>query len=178
MSAVLTFLKFLYAHKEKIILGAMIIAFAGVAYTQWKSKEDGGAGGRNPDGSTQTGGNNGSPPPRKAQSFKIPVVANRYPLHTYIDVTDEGIFKKPEREEPGKEPEKPKEWAQINVKSIFDATRSGSYIAIIEVNKRRRFVKEGEQFDEYRVERIDGVKNCLTIERRGEEEKREFCKED
>ncbi len=156
----------------------MIVAFAGVAYTQWKYKKERGASGTNPGGSTQTGGSGQSSPPRKPQSFRIPVVGNRYPLNTYLKVAAEDPFKEPEREKPGKKPDEPKKWAEINIKSIFDPTRSGSYIAIIEINDRRRFVKEGDQFDEYMVYRIDGVKNCLTIERRGEEQKREFCKEE
>ena len=43
------------------------------------------------------------------------------------------------------------------------------------------FVKEGEQFGDYQVTRIDGVKKCLTIVRRGsqtEDNKKEFCTED
>jgi hypothetical protein len=88
------------------------------------------------------------------------------------------VFEEPAAKRRGEEEDKPKEWAEIKVKSIFDATRSGSFIAIIEVNNRRRFVKEGEQFDEYTVQRIDGVRNCLTIVRRGEEGEREFCREE
>jgi len=181
LSAILAFLKLIYTHKEKIILGVMIVAFAGVAYTQWKAKNAGEAGGK---GGTDSGGivqpddNKASPPARKPQSFDVPPVANTYPLDIYARVTTKkDIFEEPARERRERGEEKPKEWAQINVKSIFDATRSGSYIAIIEVDKRRRFVKEGEQFEEYTVQRIDGVRNCLTIVKRGEEEEKEFCRE-
>ena len=181
MSAVLAFLKFIYRHKEKIILGVMIVAFAGVASIQWKAKKGGeadGKGGANTGGIVQPDDNKTSPPPRKPESFVVPPVSNTYPLETYAKLAaKKDIFEEPARERRDRGEDKPKEWAQINVKSIFDATRSGSYIAIIEVDKRRRFVKEGEQFDEYTVQRIDGVRNCLTIVRRGEEGEKEFCRE-
>ena len=181
MNAVLAFLKFLFRHKEKIILGIMLIAFAAVAYTQWEiikernssSQDDEG---ENPNDTPED--DKPVPPARKPESFRVPRLINKYGKDTYVElVTARDIFKEPEKKKRGSEPEKPKEWAEVNVKSVFDPTRAGSYIAIIEVDKRRRFVKEGEQFDEYTVKRIDGVRNCLTIERRGEGE-REFCKEE
>jgi len=155
----------------------MIVAFAGVAYVQWKAKSDGktdGKSGTNPDGVVQP---EDKPPPRKAQSFVVPPVTNTHPLDTYEKLVSEKIFEEPAREKRERGEDKAKEWAQITVKSVFDPTRSGSYIAIIEVDKRRRFVKEGEQFEEYTVQRIDGVRKCLTIVKRGEEGEREFCKE-
>ncbi len=57
-------------------------------------------------------------------------------------------------------------WPDIIVKSIFDPAKSGNYIAIIEINTRKRFVRQGEQFGDYRVQRIDGECGCLTIVRR------------
>ena len=51
-------------------------------------------------------------------------------------------------------------------------------IAIIEVDGKREVVKEGGQLGDYSVTRIDGVRNCLTIVKRGSEsgeDKREFC---
>jgi hypothetical protein len=185
LSTVLVFFKFLYRQKEKIVLVVMIVAFAGVIFVQWKSGENdetGGNKGGNSDNGIQPIAQPKSPAPRKPLSFKTPPAANEYSAAKYIKVVTppsggKGIFEKPEKEKRQQESDKPKEWADIKIKNIFDATRSGSYVAIIEVDKRRRFVKEGEQFLEYTVQRIDGVRNCLTIVRRGEEGEKEFCKE-
>ncbi len=54
------------------------------------------------------------------------------------------------------------EWPEIKVVSVFDPKQSGNYVCIIEMNGRRRFVKEGDEFSDLRVLRIDGTENCIT----------------
>lgn len=186
MSAVLAFFKFIYEHKEKLILGVLVVVFAGVAFVHVRAKKNSGSKKENAKNSTITGQDKRKGPPRRKPSqYRIPVFGNKYSLETYLRlIKKKDIFKEPEikKEKPEQEPKKKiPRWAEITIKSIFDPTRSGSYIAIIEVDKRRRFVKEGEQFGEYEIRRIDGVRNCLTIVRRGtrgEGEEKEFCKKD
>ena len=176
MGAILGFLKLLYEHKEKIILGALIIAFTGVGYTYWKKSGDEGKNGPEPPPKPPTG----TALEIKAKKYKIPNLGNRSPIEKQLAHTDEGIFTIPEQTEGTTDTVEQAEWPTIVIKSIFDATRSGTFIAIIEVNGKREFMKEGEDFLEfYEVRRIDGVRNCLTIVKRksksGEDE-REFCK--
>lgn len=186
MSAVLAFFKFIYEQKEKLILGVLVVVFAGVAFVHVRAKKDSGSKKENAKNSPITGRDKREiVPPREPSQYRVPVLGNKYSLETYLRlIKKKDIFKEPEikREKPerGLEEKIPR-WAGITIKSIFDPTRSGSYIAIIEVDKRRRFVREGEQFGEYEVRRIDGVRNCLTIVRRGtkgEGEEKEFCKKD
>jgi len=175
LSSVLAYLKLIYEHKEKIILGLLIIAFAVVGYQQYKLKKDMNMGkeGDNPGEITY----DFAKKPRPPQTFKIPPVDNPYPLKTYKSLISKNIFSKPQKEKKEEE-QKKVEWADIKVKSIFDPTQSGSYIAIIEVDKRSRIVKEGQQFDDYEVQRIDGIKSCLRIRLRALGEEKEFCKEE
>ncbi len=178
MSALLAFFKSLYEHKEKVILGLLIVAFGGVAYQQYKAKKNNGTDSNSPV-------NNGfTPAPERAPGvFKVPPLSASEPLETYYALVEKrDIFEIPEKKssktEAGTEEVK---WANISIKSVFDPTRSGSFIAIIEVDGRREFVKEGEQFGEYEVRRIDGVRKCLTIFKRGSksgEDEKEFCKEE
>lgn len=183
MSSILRFLKLLYEHKEKIILGALVIAFIGVGVDQWRKKKDGNSGGKGGKGPKTVEAPKPKQPPRKPKSYGIPQLGNRHPLDKYVEVANAGIFVPPKKETATDKETDKKEptWAEIKVKSVFDATRSGSFIAIIEVDKKRMFVKEGEVFGEYLLRRIDGVRNCLTIVKRGsqsEEGEKEFCKED
>jgi hypothetical protein len=181
LSQILGFLKLLYEHKEKIILGALVVVFVGVGAFQWKEIKGEGSDGK---GGSNAGGPVDPKPktkPRPPTKYPIPQFGNQSSLNTYLEITDPGIFVPPKQEGESKSGEPTeKKWAQIKVKSIFDATKSGSFIAIIEVDRKRMFVKEGEQFGEYSVDRIDGVRNCMTIGRRGSksgEGKREFCEE-
>ncbi|RJP65376.1 MAG: serine/threonine protein kinase [Candidatus Abyssobacteria bacterium SURF_17] len=67
------------------------------------------------------------------------------------------------------------EWPPIRIKSVFDPNGSGSYIAIMELNKRSRFVREGDRIDAYEVVRMDGEKQCLILRESSSEREREFC---
>jgi len=184
LSAIIAFLKLVYEHKEKVILGVMIVAFAGVAAYQWKAGKNGGSDGTSGGNSSGANGGEGSASARKPQTYEVTGVANQYPLEKMLQFvkkrdifTEAGVAGVGSKQGDGKDGM----WAEIKVKSIFDPTRSGTYIAIIEVDDRRRFVKEGEHFGEYEIRRIDGVRNCLTIVRRGsgsEGDEREFCKEE
>jgi hypothetical protein len=175
LSSILAYLKIIYFHKEKIVFGILIIAFAAIGYQQYKLKGSlAENGGNNP-------GNKGGDfsPPRKPASYSVRPLTNPYPLDTYHKlVAKKNVFAKPAKEESKAQQGKKVEWATIKVKSVFDPTQSGSYIAIIEVDKRSRIVKEGQQFDDYEVQRIDGVKSCLSIRMRALDEEREFCKEE
>ena len=176
MSSLLAYLKIVYGHKEKIILGILVIAFAVVGYQQYKLKSNlaPNSGENNPGDEDEK-----FSPPRKPASYSVRPLDNPYPLDTYRKlVAKKNVFGKPARETGKAAKEKQAEWASIKVKSVFDPTQSGSYIAIIEVDKRSRIVKEGQQFDDYEVQRIDGVKSCLSIRMRALDEEREFCKEE
>lgn len=179
MSSILAILKSIYEHKEKIILGILILVFVGVGYVQFKNRgsidSSGADGERTPEQIVREGWK--PAPPRKPESFGVPRLSAQYSLETYTDLVAKDIWTPPEVKRPGSEPREEK-WASIRVKSIFDPTQSGSYIAIIEVDKRSRIVREGQQFEGYEVRRIDAVRNCLTISRRGSEEEKEFCKEE
>ncbi len=179
MSAVLAFLKSLYGHKEKVILGVLFIAFVSVAYIQVKEMQSSDA-------------ENGSEDPvniiafeqkerRKPREYPVPSFDNSFDIEKHVDlVRKRDIFAPPKKEPRGGRQDEKEEWAEIRVKSVFDPTQSGSYIAIIEVNKRSRIVKEGDQFGEYEVQRVDGVRNCLTIywtKAKEVENRKEFCKE-
>ena len=180
MSAILAFLKSLYEHKEKVILGVLFVAFVSVAYIQYKAKKK----------VASENGGEGSvsiikfdpKPPREPATYFVPPFDNPFGVEEHRElVKKRDVFAKPEKAKPGKQQDKKEEWAQIRVKSVFDPTQSGSYIAIIEVNKRSRIVQEGDLFGTYEVERIDGVRNCLTIswrEAKEVENRKEFCKED
>jgi hypothetical protein len=69
------------------------------------------------------------------------------------------------------------QWPVIEIKSIFDPTKNGTFFAILEVNNKRIFMKEGERlYGLFEVTSINGETNCLTIVN-GQGEAREFCKE-
>jgi hypothetical protein len=177
LGAILGFLKRLYEHKEKIILGALVIASIGVGYFEWTGRQDGpDTKGGEPEIPTV---NDKAPVP---QEYPVLGLGNPVPLETQWAMVDEDIFEKPEAEERGPGEDKAAEWPTIVIRSIFDATKSGNFIAIMEINGKREFKKEGEIFlESYEVRRIDGVRNCLTIVKRGlrsgGEEEREFCKD-
>jgi len=178
LGSILGYLKRAYGHKEKIILGILLIAFIGVGYQQYRLKKnvpvENGSG--NP-GSLNDGWT--PSPSRTPTSYSVPPMANPYPLDTYYTLAArKNIFEKPQKEKEKGKKEEAAQWANIKVKSVFDPTQSGSYIAIIEVDKRSRIVKEGQQFDDYEVQRIDGVKSCLSIRMRALNEEKEFCKEE
>ena len=174
MGAILGFLKSLYEHKEKIILGALVIASIGVGYIKWKDQKS-----PDPDGGETDKIPVASGGPIDPQSYSVPRIGNSTSLETQWALVDEGIFEIPEREK-GPGGDKVDEWPTIVIRSIFDATKTNNYIAIMEINGKREFKKEGEIFlESYEVRRIDGVRNCLTIVKRGSSgEQREFCKED
>ena len=181
MGAIVAFLKTLYQHKEKIILGILVLAFAGVAVVYLRARKPGNSPSDNNKNSKNPKGlvDGWKPaPPRKPQTFKAGSLNNAYPLDMYLKLADKrNIFEKPQKSGgPGKKKEV--QWATIKVKSVFDPTQSGSYIAIIEVDKRSRIVKEGQQFEGYEVRRIDGVRGCLSITMRETDEEKEFCKEE
>jgi hypothetical protein len=143
-----------------------------------KDRDNGSDDGKNP--TEELVGGKKPEPPRKPKSYAMPSVGNKYPLTTYFGLVKKNIFGKTLAQGPDGASQEP-EWAAIKVKSIFDPTRSGSFIAVIEADKITRFVKEGESFEGYEVQRIDGVRNCLTIVRRGSgsaKGEREFCKEE
>ncbi|GAB4343691.1 MAG: hypothetical protein Kow0099_22400 [Candidatus Abyssubacteria bacterium] len=174
MSSLLALLKKIYEQKEKIILGILVVAFAGVAYIQLKKNDDP----DNPRSESASVIDFTPATPRPKEKFEIPSVSNEYPLETYYEIVrKKNIFRPPGRTGVGGDSEAP-EWPQIKVKSVFDPTQSGSYIAIIDVDKRSRIVKEGQAFDSYEVRRIDGVRSCLTIYRRDIDQEKEFCKEE
>lgn len=183
MSAILAFLRTIYEQKEKIVLGVLVVALSWVAYANFmKNGEEDGDNGNNPSGILN---DDLKKTPREPTSFPALQLGNPFPVEVYYDAAKgRSPFLRPgdESEKTDDEMEEVSEWSAIKVKSVFDATKSGSYIAIIEVDRRRRFVKEGEKFDDYEVRRIDGVRKCLTIVRRGksaqQEEEREFCKEE
>ncbi len=175
MSAIIQFLKLLNEHKEKIIFGVLVIAFIVVGAVLLREKE-GGEGGKPP----KAGGGRKTPP-REAKAYPALLLGNSHPLELLLENAAPEIFVPSESGADGGDDEKKNVWAEIKVKSIFDATRSGSFIAIIEVDKKRMFVREGERFGELSVKRIDGIRKCLTIVRRGsqeEDEEKEFCTED
>jgi len=177
LGAILGFFKLLYEHKEKIILAVLIVAVASVGYGYWKKLGDGTSPTENGNG---PGAKPPPPPPPPPPPVEIPKLGNVIPLEEEWKLTDESIFTKPVPVEQTEEETQQAEWPKIEVKSIFDATKSGNFFAIIEVNGKREFLKEGAVFNEfYAVKRIDGVRNCLTIVKRrsesGENEK-EFCK--
>lgn len=179
MSAILAFLKSLYQHKEKIILGILLIAFVSVAYVQVKAKKK---------TAPENGGDNpvdiikfDPKPARKAAEYPVPVFDNPFGIKKHLNLIQRDIFVQPKKETTRGKEDKKEEWADIRVKSVFDPTQSGSYIAIIEVDKRSRIVKVGDQFGVYEVERVDGVRNCLTIywsQAKEVDNRKEFCKED
>jgi hypothetical protein len=178
LDAILAFLKKVYQHKEKIILGILVLAFIGVAVTQLRVKKNTDSPGGGNDNPTRIIDGWKPAPRRQPQSYKIESLNNPYPLATYVKLAEKkNIFEKPQKSEAAKQG-KEAEWASIKVKSVFDPTQSGSYIAIIEVDKRSRIVKEGQQFEGYEVRRIDGVRGCLSITKRGTDEEKEFCKEE
>jgi hypothetical protein len=45
----------------------------------------------------------------------------------------------------------------------------------MELNKRSRFVREGDRIDAYEVVRMDGEKQCLILRESSSEREREFC---
>jgi hypothetical protein len=170
------FFKSLFEHKEKVVLGVLLIAFIWVSVAQWDEIMGGGSG--------EEIGNSPAPkpsdPPRVPQKYGVPKFGNEVPPEDIFELVNAGIFTRPEDVEPG-DADKPKVpvWAKINIRSIFDATQSGSFIAIIDVDNIRKFVKEGETFGDYTIKRIDGVKSCITLSRRGSagsEDTKEFCK--
>jgi len=180
LGAILAFLKSLYEYKEKVVLGLLIVAFVSMAVVQVRLKkksEASGNSGKNPDELISDGWK--PAPPRTATQYDVPMLTNPYPLERYYKLLGQkNIFGKPAKDlGKGRGPERT-EWLNIRVKSVFDPTQTGNYIAIIEVDKKSRIVKEGQQFEGYEVKRIDGVRSCLTMSWRELDEEREFCKEE
>jgi hypothetical protein len=178
LGAILAFLKSVYEQKEKVILGILVLALAIVAFLQTRGNEDDESNegdGKNPKQLINGGWKPASP--REPGSYGIPAVTSAFPVSKYLQTLEgKDVFGKP-RAEGDKEKAGKKEWADIRVKSIFDPTHTGSYVAILEMNKRSRIVKEGEQFEGYEVRRIDGVRNCLTMIQREWKDEKEFCRE-
>ena len=176
MDAIIAFLRPIYEQREKIILGVLVLALAGVAFVQLRQKKNSGSNDKNP---SEFVNDDWKPaPPRTPESYDITPLINLYPLENYSEWLDKrNVFRRPQTEREGGSGEKSEEWAELNVKSVFDPTQSGSYIAIIEVDKRSRIVKEGQQFEGYEVLRIDGVRGCLTVSRRDSKDEKEFCEE-
>ena len=174
MDAIIAFLRPVYEQRDKIILGVLVLALAGVAFVQVRQKKNSDSNGKNPDEFINDGWK--PSPARTPQSYDILPLINRYPLESYSEwITEKNIFGKPQKEKGGGPGGKETEWAELKVKSVFDPTQSGSYIAIIELDKRSRIVKEGQQFEGYEVLRIDGVRRCLTVSRRDSKDEKEFC---
>lgn len=180
MSAIFAFFRIIYEQKEKVILGILVIAFVGVAFLQWKSRKNGNSdsdGGKSVEQLVQ--GNWKPSPPREPRSYSVPALTSPYKLERYLElIGGRNIFEKPGTQaDKGRTIEEAR-WPAIRVKSIFDPTRSNKYIAIIEVDKHSRIVKEGDEFDGFEVMRIDGIRNCLTIQSSALREDKEFCKKD
>jgi hypothetical protein len=176
LGSIVALLKKIYEQKEKIILGILVVAFAGVAYIQLKKNDD--PDNPRPGNSASLIGDFTPATPRQMVYVEVPNVGNKYSLETYYNVVAKrNIFRPPGQVDRGGKAEAP-QWAQMKVKSVFDPTQSGSYIAVIDVDKRTRIVKEGQLFEGYEVRRIDGVRSCLTIYRRDIDQEKEFCKEE
>ena len=176
MDAIVAFLRALYEQREKIVLGVLIVALAGVAFVQFRSKKNGNSNGNNPDELIK---DDWTPaPPRTPGAFDVVSLNNRYPLEEYAKLaTKRNVFERQQAATDGGPATEMTEWAELKVKSVFDPTQSGSYIAIIELDKRSRIVKEGQQFEGYEVLRIDGVRRCLNVRKRDTKEEKEFCEE-
>jgi len=176
LDAIVAFLRLLYEQREKVILGVLLVALSGVAFVQLRPKKNGEPNDKNPEEFINDDWKPASP--RAARSYDVLPLINQYPLETYFDfVGGRNIFGRPGKETGGTTGDKKTEWAELKVKSVFDPTQSGTYIAIIELDKRSRIVKEGQQFEGYEVLRIDGVRRCLTVSRRDTKDEKEFCQE-
>jgi len=71
-------------------------------------------------------------------------------------------------------------WPEIEVKSVFDPTRSGNHVAILKIGNKSSIVKAGDRSEIYEILKIDGKRNCVTVGKfgpRNTTEEREFCKE-
>ena len=181
MGSIVAVLKIINEHKEQIIFGLLLVAFVGFSVVQVKAKrneEAEGENGKNPNDVIKFK----PAPAREPAAYRVPSLTNVYPQERYQELTaGRDIFQVPEKMVAGKKPEEEEKWAEIRIKSVFDPTKSGNYIGIIEVDKRSRIVKEGDLFNEYEIQRIDGVRNCITIywrEAKSEDNTREFCKEE
>jgi hypothetical protein len=174
LNAILQFLKLLYENKEKIILAALVVAFIAVGAVLFRGEKDGGPADKKP----KTGG---TPEIRDPVTVPLVRLGNQHVLDILIENTSPSIFFPSKVTAGGGDKEKGDVWAEITIKSVFDATNSGSFVAIVEVDKKRRFLKEGDRFGGYSITRIDGIRKCLTIVRRGAqkgEEEKEFCAKD
>jgi len=69
------------------------------------------------------------------------------------------------------------EWPDdIRIKEFIESREeSGGYIAIIEVDKKAQFVKEGERFGGLEVMLVDAVNKCLVLRAVELDEERELC---
>ena len=71
-------------------------------------------------------------------------------------------------------------WPEIEVKSVFDPTRSGNHVAILKIGNKSLIVKAGDRSETFKILKIDGKRNCVTVGKfgpRNTTEEREFCKE-
>jgi hypothetical protein len=186
LGAILGLLKLLYEHKEKILLGALIIAFAGVGYMHREKIMGGDPSADNAKGPPKKpkkpprADDKGKGDTKKTKKYPIPNLGNRLSVEQMWALTDEEIFVIPEAGQDATEETAEVRWPTIEIKSIFDPTKSGNFFAIIEVNGRREIKKEGETIEQhYLLRNIDGIRNCLTIINRkspGGNDEREFCK--
>ena len=92
--------------------------------------------------------------------------------HVFITASEEVVEKEGRTKE---DRPRPARRANIKVKSVFDPTMSGTYMARLEIGGRKQFVKEGDQFDDYEVLRIDGEGQCVTLRKSGSAREEDFC---
>ncbi|MBI4830838.1 MAG: hypothetical protein HY801_04640, partial [Candidatus Lindowbacteria bacterium] len=92
MSAILAFLKTVYEHKEKVILGILVLALAAVAFVQTRSKKNSDSDEGNGKNPKQFINDEWKPaPPRPPGSYRVPAVNSPVPLSNYLDMVKGGI---------------------------------------------------------------------------------------
>lgn len=67
------------------------------------------------------------------------------------------------------------EWAEFEVKTVFDPTGSGEYVASIRLDGRPKIVSEGAKFEDYEVLKIDGSEKCIIVIKNNSENGKVFC---
>lgn len=71
------------------------------------------------------------------------------------------------------------EWPEIQIKRIFeDPEKPGVYVAVIEADKKSRFVIEGERFEGLEVVFVDSTSNCVHLKSAELDEEKTVCIEE
>lgn len=182
MNALLAFSRTLLAHREKVVLGLMMLLCATLAMLALRPTEGASSGEEELKREDLDRLMQGWSKPRSAQAFpKAHLTSDRSwdEASRFLDKRSPFRPGAGSTTKAGPVDGGGTDWPAIVVRQVSQPTPGGQWIAQVSVAGKAYVVREGRDFykKEFELVRIDKTRLCVEVLRRLDDEVREFCKE-